>query len=405
VVSARCCPASSLPRRTGSLASAAGQATLEYVAVISLVAVLLFAAGPAVGAPDIPRKIAYGIRLGICIVANDYCRPEEAAADGLAPCVLNRQGRRMEGKVEFAFFQFGVHSEWSLSAGSNGQILITLTHGGGPGLGAGVGWDLEPITFDAVEGSVTLRLQNSTAWSFSDAASAKRFIAGLPDSKHDYKTYPPLWTASENGLELAGSLAKLTVLSYETAGIQAAAKSADGVRVGPGNTVVVYHSLTLDGPDANAFGNTAVGLGSRKIMSEVTFVAGQPRQLALRSIDPADNGNRMTETVKRLDLRLPGNRMIAEPLLALNGGWPPSIAHTVHNVLDWMRTEGTTERATYTITDTSHTVGFGVKLGEEYGLSYTGTKMSQVLREAEAEAWGGPIRERFDCDSQLAPKR
>jgi hypothetical protein len=384
---------------TVSRSSTAGQASLEYVAVIALVTLLLVFAGPAVGAPDIPRKVVWGVRLGICFVANDYCRPIDAAVEGLSPCVLDRETQGKDPKLEVAFVQFGARFEWSIASASDGRFLITYTNGGSAGAGAGVGLELGPLTVDAVEGSATLRLQKSTAWSFDDAASAKRFIAGLPGSRNDHDAYPPLWTSSESDEELAGSLAKLTVGAYEAAGVQAAARAADGVRFGPGNEVTVYRALTLDGPDAEAFGSTAAGLGSRKIMAEVLFVAGKPRQLALRRIEPSDNGNRMTETVKRLDLRLPGNLMAAEPFVGLNGHVPP--VHAVHDVLAWMDGEGTTERAGYSLNDSSHTVGLDFKLGAEFGASHTWTKVSQVLREAEAQAPGGPMRERFDCVGAL----
>src|SRR4051812_25738616 len=62
---------------------AAGQASVEYVAVLTVVAILLAFAAPAVGGPNIPRSVAHTIRLGICVVGGDICGSNAAKAAGL----------------------------------------------------------------------------------------------------------------------------------------------------------------------------------------------------------------------------------------------------------------------------------------------------------------------------------
>jgi len=47
----------------------AGQATLEYIAAVALSAALLLVAAPAVGAPDIGRRLTGTIRHGLCLVS------------------------------------------------------------------------------------------------------------------------------------------------------------------------------------------------------------------------------------------------------------------------------------------------------------------------------------------------
>src|SRR5688500_5702857 len=70
---------------------AAGQASLEYVAALALVAAVLAVAAPAVGAPDVPKLVVGKLRLAICLVANDVCSDAAAKAAGLAPCPLESQ--------------------------------------------------------------------------------------------------------------------------------------------------------------------------------------------------------------------------------------------------------------------------------------------------------------------------
>ena len=60
----------------------AGQATIEYVAALALLAAILVLAGPAVGAPDV-GKLVYGkMRLALCVVGGDVCSSAQAARDG-----------------------------------------------------------------------------------------------------------------------------------------------------------------------------------------------------------------------------------------------------------------------------------------------------------------------------------
>ena len=66
----------------------AGQASIEYVAALALLAALFVVAAPAVGAPDIPRLVVAKLRLGICLVANDVCSAQAAKDAGLAPCPM-----------------------------------------------------------------------------------------------------------------------------------------------------------------------------------------------------------------------------------------------------------------------------------------------------------------------------
>ena len=75
----------------------AGQASLEYVAALALLAALFVVAAPAVGAPDVPRAIVAKLRLGICLVANDVCSARAAKDAGLAPCPLRSDIERQRG--------------------------------------------------------------------------------------------------------------------------------------------------------------------------------------------------------------------------------------------------------------------------------------------------------------------
>ena len=69
----------------------AGQATIEYVAAIALIAAILVVAGPAVGAPDLARLVVSKLRLALCIVGMDVCS-DKMAKRGRARAVPDEVG-------------------------------------------------------------------------------------------------------------------------------------------------------------------------------------------------------------------------------------------------------------------------------------------------------------------------
>ncbi len=379
----------------------AGQASLEYIAVISLVAAVLAFAGPAVGGVGgipITGEVARGIRLGICVVAHDYCRAGDAEADRLPPCAL---GRRITGKddaVSLGFVRFGGNDDWSASAGSDGSVTLTYTKGGGAGLVAGIGVEA-PLKVDVgAEAAGGLKFQEARSWTFAGPAQARRFIAALPRSARR----TPTWHSAALGAE-GTAAAGARALGLDAAAVSAALKTSDGVRWGPGASTTLYTDLSFSAPDLRLLGLQVTGLGNGRLMAEYTTVGGVPTQLAFRTAVPSKLGNQVTETVRRLDLRNPGNLFAARPLLGAALFRPPTPGYVadLRRTLAWIDTEGTVERATYAVNDSSKSIGFTVKAAAELGFSYGAVRVGQRLLEATARVPGAKERERFDCLDQL----
>jgi hypothetical protein len=378
----------------------AGQASLEYLAISSLMALVLVLAAPAVGVPSVARAVVRTVRLGICVVAHDYCTADEARTDGLGPCALGRRVRGKDDALSVGFLRIGRNDDWTVSAASDGSVTLTYSKGGGAGLVAGIGVDAPSLKLDVgVEGSVGFRVQEATSWTFPDRAAAKAFIAALPGSR-DSPRYPPAWRSGTLGGALAaGATAKLAGL--DAASLEAAARAGAGVRLGPGDAVTIFNQVTLDAPELKALGSQIVGVGSVRLMEEKTFVHGVPVQYALREAIPSQLGNRVTEVVRRLDMRYPGSRFAVGRFVDPATLWPPRFSTELRGLLEYMSTEATIERATYATNDTSKSAGFTLKAGEELGFSHTWIRIAQTLQEASAKAPGAKPRERFDCVDQL----
>jgi hypothetical protein len=374
----------------------AGQASLEYVAVISLVAAVLVLAAPAVGAPALAGGVARAVRLGVCIVASDYCRAGDAAAERLLPCTLGSRVSGRESEVSLLNFRLGENNQWNVSVASDGSVSIVHTEAGSAALVAGVGIEAGYELDAGAEASAGLRVQTMSGWRFGDRAAAKRFIAGLPASARD-----PDWQSGALGGQ-AGTGAGVKGGGFDLASLGAAAKLASGMRAGPGDTLTLFGEVALSDPELRALGSQVAGVGGRVVL-EYTFAGGTATQLALRTVISGDGGNRVTETLRRLDLRMPGNRFVAQPLLGAGMFRPPTPGYVrdLRRVVDWIDTEGTIERATYAVDDTSKQLGLTLKFGEELGFAHTAVRVGQRLIDATAKAPGSKERSRFDCLDQL----
>jgi hypothetical protein len=375
----------------------AGQASLEYLAISSLVALVLAVAAPAVGAPSVARAVARTVRLGICVVAHDYCTAEQAAADGLGPCALGRRVRGKDDSISVGFVRIGSGDDWTVSVASDGSVTLTYSRGGGAGFVAGLGVDAPSLKLAfGAEGSIGFRVQQAKSWTFPDRAAAKTFIAALPDSRD---RRPDWRSGTLTSVLAAGAGAKL--LGFDAVTLDAAARASAGVRVGPGASVTLYLQLMLDTPQLNGAGSQIVGAGTARLIEEITYVGGRPVQLVLRRALPSRLSNRLTETVWRLGLRSPGNAFAARHFIPPAVLSPTRLPSALRRLLAYIATEGTIERATYAVSDTSRSAGFTLKAGEELGFSHTSIRVAQALEEASAKAPGGKERERFDCVDQL----
>jgi hypothetical protein len=375
----------------------AGQATLEYIAAVALVAALLLVAAPAVGAPGIARGVAEAIRHGLCVVGGDICNLGDARRAGLPPCPLKSDTSGAEGSV--TAFSVEVGGKWLLTVTpqSDGTVDVVRTAAGSVGAVAQGGWD---FTLGSAEGELggnvaaRLRFQAGRGWKFPDQATAERFLAGAVKDGEGDGRWPPAWKSFEGGLEAAASAglgAKVEGYkeNLELAGVSASAQSAIGMRWTRDDLLTFYSRTTLSGPEASlAFMTSPVGLGSVEWIVEFTQGPDGPRELAFRTAVPSERGNHVSETVARLDLREPENLAIARPFLSGRAGKDAVLAR--------IGTHGVVERSETDIEDGSKGAALSFGGGWKFGLS--GKKVSVHKRLVEATVQRGALMgKRLDC--------
>jgi hypothetical protein len=353
------------------------QTTAEYTALLALVsAVLLAGAGAIAGPGEIGAAVAAGLRTGICIVGGDVCRASDARAAGLEPCTVGERHDGGGATVSVAWLRLGGRGGTTVATRSDGSVLVTRTAEGSAGAGLGVGIEASPLGVAiGVDGSIDFTVARGEAWEFADAAAARRFLAG--------EDVPPTWRFGEAGEALTGG-ADMTVGGSTLAGVEASARTAEGARVGRGRTTL--YTRTRLGSALELPGGSGVGgPTSGDVMTEVTLVGDEPREIAFRTVGRSAGGGRVADTVARLDLRDPAMRAAADAAPDL----PSLIRLAVQR--------GVVERAVYDVRDDSRELELAVRIGAQLGVDASQVRVQRRLVSASAWTRGSQERVREDC--------
>jgi hypothetical protein len=383
----------------------AGQATLEYLAAIALLAALFLFAAPAVGAPNLARSVADAIEHGLCIVGGDVCTSQDAKRAGLAPCPLKSDTTGWEVTGSALVFDLGGRFTLTVTPQSDGTVTVVRTANGGKGLSDGGGLHLHagPVAIDVgVEGAVTQRFQAAIGWEFPDRATADRFLAHSLRNAVDFKRWPSTWHSTERSEEISG-MAGLAVggKSYDDryllAGVSGFVQHADGARRGPDGSVTVYSRTTLDGPEFAVPLVPSWGRGRNDSIVELTLGPDKrPRELVFRTAAPDKGGNQVTEIVQRLDLRDPENLAAARPLLEHGLPWPPGDGPRKQAVLRRIAEHGGTETSVFAVNDASKGASGELLGGLKLGAGVKRVSVHRTLVKATVQR-GALVGKRLDC--------
>lgn len=362
----------------------------EYTALLGLVAAAM--AGATVVEPAIGSAVAGGLRTGICIVAGDVCRASDARAAGLAPCTLDDHTRGEGLRFTFASVSFGADDRWKAARRSDGSVVVT--HLDERSLGGKVGFGLEASPLDIgieASGRLEYAFTSGRAWELPDTATAVRFLEE-PDEVE------PTWRFGDVGSVVTAEV-EAAIDPVTLAGIEAIARAAAGARVGRGLTTY-YVRVRADafsaGPSLPGLDGGIEGPSTGDAVVELTHDAAGLRELAFRTVRRGEK-DQVVETVARLDLRDPGHRAAAEPLLALRAPWPPRVARELSTLVARAARSGIVERAVYEVADDSRDLELGVSLGLSLGVDASEIDVDRRLVSAHAWTHGSRARERADC--------
>jgi hypothetical protein len=382
--------------RIGGRDRTAGQATAEYVATVLVVGVVLAgAAALAVDAAGVAERVVAAVRTGICMAGGDICRPAEAAAAGLEPCLTREDARRQDTTVDIGVVRLGGHGEWQIAVQSDGGAVVTRLQENEVGGTVGWGFDLDPPGGRAgveagVSASAVVKYRGGRAWRFPDARTAAAFLSAAMRDEAVQKAREPDMRWQSLGGE-AGAGAGASIAELAGLGLQTSADNAIGLRT-DGDRRTLTLDVGLTDPHLAVFvpGFPAAAGTRHGIVADVTWEGGELRELVLRS--GSANGERVDEATARIDLRDPEARAVAERMLR-----PGSTADDVRSLALHAAREGVVELTGYTLSERRRGVGVAGRLGLSLGLEHQ--RITSERRLVDAVAWvrGGPPQRRFDC--------
>lgn len=163
------------------MGSSRGQATIDYVVVVALVALVLAVGGTAVAAPGVANAVVSSVRRALCIVTGGGCttvRPR--------PCTVRSESRDERVTVYAGVIRLGDHAGLLREVLSDGSVRITQIDDLEAGLNLGVGGEAHlhvggiAIGTGEVAGAAAMgELGTRRSWLLPDSAAADRLVARL----------------------------------------------------------------------------------------------------------------------------------------------------------------------------------------------------------------------------------
>ena len=357
-----------------------GQASIEYIGAVALVALALSAAA-TVAAPDLPGALVHHLRVGLCIVGGDVCRSGDAERAGLEPCVVRSREADKRSRVSIATLSYGTGKAMTIERRSDGSARVAIASGDEGGVTVGVGLKLGGRTDAGGEFGGSVGFTTGYAWELPDERALARFLHGVKQSPGrigwdlvQKGAVPPSERYREATASAAGEAAA-SILGLDQPLVSGAGRAAIGRRMRNGRT-----SWYFDATNAGAhLFPTAAGEGAW-----VAELSEHPRELRLTAHLPGE-----TEIRARLDLSSEANARVARALLA-----GPSLARA-RALGRHIARHGTVERRRYRVRELPSDPDLAVKLGFA-GVDHGGDARERTLVSAEVLRSSGVAR-RADC--------
>jgi hypothetical protein len=369
-----------------------GQASVEYVAVVALLVLVLAGVGAAVAAPELPEAVVAKLRLALCIVGGDVCRRSDAAARGLEPCLVSGEEHARETGISFLFIRGSGNEAWSVERLSDGRVRLSAGYGQALGATAGLGVHLGPVSAGgSADGAIGFR--SGRTWELPNAAALAALLARVRGYDLSSKLHtmvalfpPPTETYVEGGGEGGAQLAVEAVREVPGGGGQG--RAAIGRRRGPRGTT---YYLDLGADSAGPLVVAVPGLDRHgRLVAEYT--TGSPPAITLRSAGRGSDGSEV-QTLMRLTLSDPADRAAAARVAFVSLADP---ALALRDLMARIRARGTVERLRYRTRSDTRGWSYGLDLALKLGADRKTTVTSREL--VDAQVVNGPLpATRYDC--------
>ena len=389
-----------------------GQASVEYVAVIALVAVLVVGMAIAVGAPGLRDAVVAGFRHALCVVTGASCR------DDLGPCTVASTEVRDRGEASVLIVRAGRDHAVLRERRSDRSVLITVidSDDGGVGGELGFGGELRLGRSQlglkgALRGALVAELGGGRTWVARDDAEADRIVEALgEDGKLRWLTAGPRRLGEALGLRKKPKPAEVFLqgggralaeaeLSSELGDAQLSGTldRAAGVRVDRRTGQRTFYLRDVAAGDASLTSKLADGAISGAGESRLAYTVdarGRPRAFSILgawSVGDGDGSGRRIESEVTIDLR-DDPRLQALARQAMAGTLPSRVA-----ALRRLADRGRLDRRVYDTAEDERGVGASVTVGLKLGADGTRTTSTAALVDASTRLPDGRTVQRDDC--------
>lgn len=413
-----------------------GQGTIEYLAVVLLVALVMAAAAAALVVSGIGPAVVREIRHALCVVTGGACGDEVRLAE--RPCVVAADRHAQGGHVEVSFVRIGDRSVVVRERLADGRYRLTFVYGVEGGIDVGTHVDAH-VRWGGFERAVGVELRmavlaehaSGRTWTVPDAATADRVLEAaelaqlhqranttIPDAPTFNLARPEVHvpeadvTFTERGSDL-----DLDFRVRGLAGVRLSYEDAYGERTDRvSGERTVYVRSTVDGRGRVAFGRSGFGVSGQGRGEERYAVTldrdGRPVDLmVLSTLDVQGavglpsrlsriagllriptSGEKHVETEQHLDLTDPVSAGLARRFLADLGG-RLGVAATARALRDRLDEAGTLSVRTYATDETVHEAGahakvLGLGLGGEGGTEDSSSRLVAAVARRPDGTWG-----------------
>jgi hypothetical protein len=402
-----------------------GQASVETIGLVAVVAAMLSAAVALGPAPDVGGAVVRQMQRGLCVVRGGDCERDRA------PCVVSSRGEASGGHGNLVVLRVGGGSALLIEQLSDGRVRVTRAReselGLEGGIGGGFSFDLGAAAIGVsaqARGAAIARMRSAITWerdSMEQAQLLVRRIASFSGLATELAKGRPLsMAASERGwsVRLSGSgsaaPAAEAELSLSAAKVSGARRLANGHRV-----VFVRESEAFSGAlgigpkrkvELAASGRDKVQViaveydeRDRPVDFAVTTVtdlgAASDLPEELRTSLPAllrGSGERILELERHLDLTVSANRDVAIAYLhaatasKIDFGLAAAAARRLGVALD---AAGTAQARSYSLGGSdggiSGDFAAGVKIGGAYERSSSWSRLLGAVSRGPSGKWSG----------------
>jgi hypothetical protein len=387
------------------LRGTSGQAGVEYIAIVALVAIVFaIGSGFVLNGRAIAAATVAQMRRGLCIVQGHDC------ADPHQPCSISSHGSGNDLNVDVAVVRLSGGRSALVDRRSDGKVAVTVTDHLDGGLSVGVGGRLKigdrPAIGGELRAAALASLGHGTTYEVANERQAAALLRLVNRPKVDPNFYTPAVRAYWRRVEAVLPRIPAPTSQYRQfegkLSLSGAVLTADGTAGMRDDRVTGQRTYYLKGSVSLDAGDVAHGAGGAQVAVTVDD-RGRPVDLALMGSGELTSSRDLPVALQPVAGHLTAGRgrtWELEGHLDLTQPGRPSVSFLLSDPKRLMRLvmdDGFVQMRSYGVSDSSVGADGRVKAGIGLGAGFTHTNSSQHLVNALDHTREGFWVPRYDC--------